>query len=354
MRVAIVHDDLVQWGGAERMLLAISEIFPQAPIFTSVYDNSNPLLKKYFSDKKIVTSFMQNIPFWKNMYKTLLPLYPISFEQFDFSEFDLVISQTTRFAKVIITKPQTTHVCYCHTPPRFLWNFSGDKYPKILEPYFKNLKVYDQISANRVDYWLAGSKNAKVRINDIYNQTAQVLYPFVENKFFDKSKVFNGGYFLIVSRLNDYKKVDIAVEAFKQLDHRLKIVGVGPRLRDLASKASGNIEFLGSVSDNALISLIAGCKGLIITAEEDFGLTSIEAQAMGKAVLAYGEGGAKETIVEGKTGILYHKQSASDLKSAIEKFVNLNLDPEGCIKNAQKFSKERFKDNLMQYVKKLS
>src|SRR3989344_7716008 len=154
MRVAIVHDDLVQWGWAERILLGLCEIFPDAPIFTSVYDSSNEELFRRFGYKKIVTSFLQKIPAWKSLYKTLLPFYPLAFEQFNFDDFDLVISHTTRFAKSIITKPQTKHICYCHTPPRFLWHFSGFKNFGIFEILMTKLRLYDQVSAARVDHFI--------------------------------------------------------------------------------------------------------------------------------------------------------------------------------------------------------
>ncbi|MEK6808074.1 MAG: glycosyltransferase family 4 protein, partial [Nanoarchaeota archaeon] len=170
MRVAIVHDDLVQWGGAERVLLGLTEIFPDAPIFTSVYDPDNLVLKRHFVNKKIVTSFLQKIPGWGSLYKILLPFYPLAFEQFDFSEFDLVISHTTRFAKSIITKPATIHICYCHTPPRFLWHLSGKGSYGLGEILMTKLRLYDQVSSKRVDHFLAGSINAQKRIKKIYRR----------------------------------------------------------------------------------------------------------------------------------------------------------------------------------------
>jgi glycosyltransferase involved in cell wall biosynthesis len=349
MKVALVHDDLVQWGGAERVLLALSEVFPEAPIYTSVFDKNNSLLKENFKGKKIVTSFMQKIPGWRGMYKALLQLYPIAFEQFDFSGYDLVISQTTRFAKSIITKPETTHVCYMHTPPRFLWNFSGEGGNKILEPYFKFLRIYDKVSSHRPDFYLAGSLNARKRIKDVYGLNSEVLQPFVELERFKDIESFDGGYYLIIARLNKYKKVNIAVEAFKKNGEKLKIVGVGPERAGLESRVKSQesrIEFLGGVSEEALSYLLAGCKALIVTAEEDFGLTPLEAQALGKPVLAFGQGGALETVIHRKTGVLFNEQSANSLLEGLEKLELLNIDPKDCIENAQKFSKEKFKQNL--------
>lgn len=348
MRVAIVHDDLVQWGGAERVLLGISELFPDAPIYTCLFDRSNHNLEKNFGHRKVVTSFLQKTPGWKNFYKALLPLYPIAFELFDFTQYDLVISQTTRFAKSIITKPETKHVCYCHTPPRFLWNFSGEEVPKISKPLMSYLRFYDQISSKRVDQWIAGSANAKKRIERVYHQTSEVCYPFIELK--QTPDPFDGGYYLIISRLNSYKRVDIAIEAFNELGWNLKIVGVGPQLRNLAMKAGGNIDFLGSVNDEVLSNLIAGCKALIVTAEEDFGLTSLEAQALGKPVIAYGVGGSQETVVENRTGVYFNKQSAQSLGAALKKIDRIKIDPKLCKENAQRFSKRDFQKKFLEFV----
>lgn len=350
MRVAIVHDDLVQWGGAERALLGICELFPEAPIYTSVFDKANKNLTKQFSGKKIITSFMQKIPLWRTFYKALLPLYPIAFEQFDFSEFDLVISQTTRFAKSVITKPDTTHISYIHTPPRFLWNFSGEKPRGMLSLYLSFLRVYDQISSRRVDFFIAGSKNSQKRIQEIYKRESSVCYPFVDLDQYKEIEGFDGGYFLLISRLNSYKRVDIAVEAFNNLGERLKIVGVGPEAGKLKRIAKSNVEFLGGVSEDNLIKLLAGCRALVVTAEEDFGLTPLEAQALGKGVIAYGVGGALETVVEGKTGVFFKEQTKESLEDAIKRFLNIKIDPKICKEQAGQFSKKVFQDRLLKLI----
>lgn len=350
MKVALVHDDLVQWGGAERVLLAISEIFPDAPIYTSLYDDKNPLLKKHFNSKKIISSFLQKIPLWKDLYHTFLPLYPLAFEQFDLSEFDLVISQTTRFAKSIITKPETTHICYCHTPPRFLWNYSDQKLNKLLNPLISYLRIFDQISASRVDRFLAGSQNAKSRIKKVYQVDSEVIYPFVDDLFFLSEESFDGGYFLIISRLNRYKKIDLAIQVFNSNRLALKIIGVGPELNNLQLKAKKNIEFLGQVTDEVLLYFLKGSSGLIVLAEEDFGLTSIEAQALGKGVLAYGIGGARETIIENKTGIFFNEQSVDSLKLGLEKFMKLKINKKDCLENANRFTKSKFKNKFKEMI----
>lgn len=352
MRVAIVHDDLVQWGGAERILLGLCELFPSAPIYTSILDNKNILIQQQFKDKKIITSFLQNIPYSLKMYKILLPFYPLAFEQFDFSEFDLVISHTTRFAKSIITKPQTKHICYCHTPPRFLWHFSGMKNFGVAEILLSKMRLYDQITANRVDSFLAGSKNAGRRIKRCYKADSKVVYPFIDLERFKNTESFDGGYYLVISRLNKYKRVDLAVSACVELGIPLKVVGNGPQLQALQKNCSQSnlVHFLGSVNERDLVTVIAGCKALIIPGIEDFGLTSLEAQALGKPVIALRRGGVLESVIEGKSGFFFEEQSVNSLKTAIQKINLIKINPDDCKKNAAQFSRETFISSFRQAV----
>jgi len=334
MRVAIVHDDLVQWGGAERMLEGICEIFPDSPIFTSVFDRGNKELNKRFGSKKVVTSFLQKIPGWQVMYKILLPLYPIAFEQFDFSDFDVVISQTTRFAKSIITKPETLHICYCHTPPRFLWHLSGEKNYGLVELLLSKLRILDQISASRVDLFLAGSKNAQKRIKKIYQVDSKVLYPFVDLKRFKDVESFDGGYFVTIGRANKYKKLDLVQKVCLDLGVDLKIIS-------------------GGLDDEMVVRILAGCQALIIAGIEDFGLTSLEAQALGKPVIALGEGGVLETVLDQKTGIFFQDQTVDGLKKAIQELGKIKIDPDLCKQNAAQFSRDKFKGEFKQIVASL-
>lgn len=342
MHVALVHDDLVQWGGAERVLLGLCEIYPDAPIFTSVYDGDNETLSPLFGSKKIITSFLQRIPGWKSLYKSLLPFYPLAFEQFNFDGFDLVVSHTTRFAKSIITKPQTKHICYCHTPPRFLWHLSGIGNFGVFELLMTKLRIYDQISAHRVDYFIAGSENAKKRIRKIYRQDAKVVYPFVELGRFKDIDTFDGRYFVVLGRPSKYKRFDLVKQACSRLGVELKIIG-------------------GNLSDEIVVNILAGCKALIIPAEEDFGVNSLEAQALGKPVIAYRAGGALETVIDpstssgqgGKTGVLFDTQSVQSLTVAINKLKSVKIKAEDCQKNASRFSKQNFVKNFTQTVESL-
>lgn len=356
MRVAIVHDDLVQFGGAERVLQGICEIFPDAPIFTSVYDDQNKLLKEAFGSRKITTSFLQKIPGWKTLYRILLPFYPVAFEQFDFSEFDLVISHTTRFAKGVITKPQTKHVSYCHTPPRFLWHFSAEKNFGVTEFLLSWLRLYDRISSSRVDYFIAGSKNAQERIKKIYKRDSTVVYPFIDLARFTEVEPFDGGYFLTIARLNKYKRIDLVIKACGELNFPLKIVGKGPELNSLKFLAqqynAKNIDFYESLPDKDLVFLLAGAKALIIPGLEDFGLTSLEAQALGKPVIACKMGGVLETIIEGKTGVFFEKAEVASLKQQLIKFDPTKFIKNDCQDNAIRFSKEKFISEFQQTVLK--
>lgn len=349
MKVALVHDDLVQWGGAERVLVALSEMFSNAPIYTSVFDKNNPLLATKFIDKSIITSFIQKIPGWKSMYRQLLPLYPVAFEQFDFSQYDLVISQTTRFAKAILTKPKTIHICYCHTPVRFLWGISPVT-NKLLSAYLNSLRVYDRVASKRVDYWIAGSENAKRRINQYYQAESKVVYPFVDLDRFKNIKTFDGGYYLVIARLNNYKNVDLVIKMANRLKLNLRIVGDGPERNYLGRISGSTIGFLGNLSEDYLNQVLAGCKGLIVAAEEDFGLVSLEAQALCKPIIAYKRGGNLETVIDGVTGYFFEQLTESSLIAALDKLEKYGYNIDSCLANARRFSKEEFIKRFNQVI----
>ena len=334
MRVALVHDDLVQWGGAERVLLGLCEIFPDAPIYTSLYDGDNESLSHLFGLRDIRTSFLQQIPGWKSLYKALLPFYPIAFEQFNFDEYDLVISHTTRFAKSIITKPQTKHICYCHTPPRFLWHFPGYENFGLGEILMTKLRILDQVSARRVDFFIAGSENARRRIKRVYQIDAKVVYPFVDLDRFKNVESFDGGYFVVIGRPNKYKRVDLAQKVCQELGKELKII-------------SGNLD------EMVVVEILAGCQALLVPGEEDFGLASLEAQALGKPVVAFKAGGSLETVEDGKTGILFESLNESDLSGAINRLNRRRINPQFCRLNASRFSKDNFTLNFKATVASL-
>jgi len=355
MKVALVYDRLNKWGGAERVLLALHKLFPQAPLYTSVYDREKAPWARVFN---VRTSFLQNFPFAIH-HEFYAILMPIAFESFNFDEFDLVISVTSEAAKGIITKPQTKHICYCLTPTRYLWS-GYDEYFKNLflklasKPAVWYLKFWDKIVANRPDVFIAISKEVQARIKKYYKKRSTVIYPPIDNlnyKVLD-NEYEKGNYFLIVSRLVPYKKIDLAIKAFNKLKLPLKIVGTGSECKHLKKIAGPTIEFLGNLTDKELVGYYSGCRALIFPGIEDFGLTILEAQSFGKPIIALRSGGALETIIERKTGIFFNELNIESLIKAIEQLNNTKINPDDCIEQSQKFSFDNFKKQFMEEILK--
>jgi glycosyltransferase involved in cell wall biosynthesis len=347
MKVAIVYDWVNRSkGGAERVLTAIHQIWPKAPLFTSVYDPSKASWAKKFPEVK--ASFVNKIPLAKSRAYWFYPLILIGFEQFNFDQYDLVISVTTGPAKAIITKPETKHVCYCLTPPtRHILN--KNYFP------FNLAQKQDYIIGQRPDFYLATCKNVTNRIKKYYNRIAKIVFPGIDlQKFKPKTEFKLKNYFLVVSRLVDHKKVDLAVRAFNQLGWPLKIVGKGRGTVKLKSIAKPNIKFLGNVSDEKLVNLYQQCQAVIFPQEEDFGLVSIEAQACGRPVIAYQAGGALETVNPGKTGEFFSLQTPKALIDTLKKFNSSKYSSTNCRANAENFSQKSFKSKFKQTVDQLS
>jgi len=355
MKVALVYDRVNKWGGAERVLLALHKIFPDAPLYTSVYDNDKAPWAKVF---KIKTSFLQNFPFASQNHEFYAPLMPLVFESFSFDEYDLVISVTSEAAKGILTKPQTKHICYCLTPTRYLWSGYEDYFKNpilrfISKPVVFYLRFWDKIASQRPDVLIAISKEVQKRIKKYYDRDSSIIYPPLGLPSTDyslqpgKKAVVRSrsteDYFLIVSRLVPYKRMDLAIRVFNKLGLPLKIVGTGVEENKLKRMAKSNIELLGYLTDKELVGYYKGCRGFIFPGIEDFGLTVIEAQSFGKPVIVFMAGGAQESIIDGKTGIFFEVQSEKSLEEAILKFQKMNFNPEVSIKNAKKFSFEEFK-----------
>ena len=363
-KVALVHDDFVQDGGAESLFATIASVWPEAPIYTSLVDWSK--LPAPITRNRIRPSFIQEIPFAGKFYKLLLPLYPLAFESFNFDDFDLVISSATRFAKSIITKSQAVHICYANNIPRFLWDLEVQKkymprlIIKILKPYFLWLKRWDRTASKRVDFYVANSQNVQRRIYDNYGVSAQIIYPCTDLNFYTVPKVHNWqlkskNYFLIVTRLVRWKKVELAIDASKNSASHLIIVGDGSdkkRLERIAKKTGASVQFEGRVAKERLKVLYQNAKALIVTEEEDFGISIVEAQACGIPVIAYARGGQEEIIIEKKTGLFFEKQSVQSLRDAIRYFSGLKWSKAVCRKNALRFSKDNFISNLKLYVNK--
>jgi glycosyltransferase involved in cell wall biosynthesis len=356
MKLALVYDRVNKWGGAERVLLALHEIWPEAPLFTAVYDKKRAAWADVF---QIKTSFLQYIPFAKNHHEFFPWLTPMAFESFDFSGYDVVLSVTSAEAKDVITKPETVHICYCLTPTRYLWSgeaeyekagFSGAML-KILAPL---LKKWDIMASKRPDYYIAISKRVGDRIKKYYKRTVEkVIYPPVDlDRFTVKiQKQKTGKYFLCVSRLVPYKRVDLVIQAFNELGWDLKIAGSGSQEKKLRKLAKKNIEFLGGdLTDSALAAYYQECSAFVAAGEEDFGIVALEAQACGKPVICPRRSGMAETVIEGKTGELFD----TDLMSALHKFRETRYDSDLCKKNAEKFSRDRFKKEMKVEVEKVT
>src|ERR1700722_17717394 len=341
LRVAIVHYWFVGRAGGERVVEALAEIFPQADLFSLVADRST--LAPILQNRKLQTSFLQRIPGGKKFHRYFLFLQPFALEQFDLSEYDLVISSESGPAKGVITSPKTCHICYCHSPMRYIW----DMYPEYrramrfpVGPAFAltahYLRFWDHASASRVDYFVANSRFIASRIRKYYGRESTVIHPPVEvsagkiaEKITDKTSAQRGGYDIAVGRLVEYKRFDLAIAACTKLGRHLKIIGSGPPERGLRRMAGPSVEFLGPVSDAELRKNLAGCRALLFPGEEDFGIVPIEAQSFGKPVIAYASGGVLETIrgvfpneagFENPTGVFFQERSVAGLMEAMVEF----------------------------------
>jgi glycosyltransferase involved in cell wall biosynthesis len=368
MKVAIVYDRVNKWGGAERVLLTLHELFPEAPLYTSVYDPIGAPWAKVFP--KVVTSFLQKFPFARSNHEFLAPLMPLAFESFDFSDFDLVISVTSEAAKGVRTKPGTLHICYCLTPTRYLWShhdeyFRGQSSKAMAKPFIERLRKWDKIASQRPDKIIAISTEVKNRIKKYYGRESDIIFPPVDtnksqtpnNKLQtnSKSQITKPEYYLIVSRLVKYKKVDLAVETFNRLGYPIVIVGTGREEGKLKRMAGKNIKFVGQVSDKKLTTHYRNAKALIMPQEEDFGIVAIEAQSFGVPVIAFKKGGAIDTVIDGKTGFFFESQTMKSLENVIKNFDDSmsktvtdhrSIKPGDCVENANRFSKEKFKKEL--------
>jgi glycosyltransferase involved in cell wall biosynthesis len=360
LRVAIVHDFLVNFGGAEQVTLTLSEMFPDAPIYTLLYHRR---LDKLFPNKKIIVSPLQR---WFETFhiptKFLLPWMAGAIEGFNFSGYDLVISSNNSFAGGIITEPETVHISYCHSPTRYLWDayhtyINEQRLPNlaknVVRQMLHRLRIWDKLSAGRPSLYLANSVHVQKRIHKYYRRDSVVVYPPVDtNKISPKKS--NAGYFLILSRLSNYKRIDLAVLACNALKLPLVIIGEGESRRGLERLAGSTIEFLGWQNEDSKLEYLKNARALIFPGEDDFGIVPVEAMAAGKPVIAYGVGGALESIVDGKTGLFFDEPTVESLTVAIRRFLTMEkkFDWREISQHAQKFSREKFKDNIMSVVNK--
>ena len=356
-RIALAHDYLTQYGGAEKVLEVLCEIWPEAPIHTLFFDAKKLPM---FEHRNVQTTFMQKLPRIKSRFQWYLSLMPMATESLDFSAYDIVISSTSAFFKGIITRPDAVHICYCHTPTRHLWTDSKQyvedlkRVPKLLKQLvlpsvLSRMRMWDRLSADRVDHFISNSDTVRRRIQKYYRKDSTIINPPVETERFaisDKPK----NYFLTGGRLVAYKRFDLVIEACNRLNLPLKIFGSGPVEADLRKIAKSSIEFIGKVSDAEKAELYANAKAFINPQEEDFGITPVESMAAGRPVIAWCRGGTTEVVKEGITGAFFGEQTWEALADTLMKFDTFHFDPVRIREEAQRYSKERFKKELKEFV----
>ena len=349
--VAIVCDWLIARGGAERVIAALCDMFPEAPIYTSIY---NKALFPEFAQRRVITSFIQKMPRAFTSHYLYLPLMPYVFEQFDLSAYNIVISSSHSCAKGVITKPRTLHICYCHSPMRYAWDnchnyFERYGIPRALRYSAKRIlhemRMWDRLSAERVDVFAVNSKHVQERVQKYYRKNSTVIYPPVDTEKFKIGKN-DGRYFLAVGRLTSYKRFDLLVDTFNDIKLPLVIVGTGRDEKMLKKRAGRFITFLGAISDIQLSEVYQNAHALVFPQTEDFGITPLEAMSCGTPVIAYAEGGALETVNVGHTGLLFYEQTIESLKKAILEFGAMKWDKKDIRAHAETFGKKVFENSM--------
>lgn len=356
MRVALVHYWLTTWRGGEAVLKAIADIFPEADIFAHVVDPQ--IVDRYLPGRKVRTTFIGRLPAARRLYQRYLPLMPQALEALDMRDYDLVISSEAGPAKGVITRPDALHLCYCHSPMRYAWDMYHDYRATaspltrlLMGPLLHYLRMWDQLSAQRVDYFAANSAFVATRIRKYYRRDSTVIYPPVDIHSF--YPVDHGDdYFLWVGQLVPYKRPDLMIECFNESGLPLRVIGEGPLAAKLRRVARPNITFLGRQPFNVIVEHYARCRALIFPGTEDFGIVPVEAMASGRPVIAYARGGALETVIPEHTGVLFHEQSVSSLREAIGHYqaIEAQFDPARLVAHAAQFSGERFQIQFRTFV----
>ena len=359
MKVAIVQEWLVSVGGSDKVTRDLLDLFPGSDLFTIVYEDKT-LKELGIRVNRIHTTFLQKSNFLRKHFRSFLPLFPYLVEQFDLSDYDIIISSSHTVAKGVITGPNQLHICYCHSPVRYAW----DKYHEYLRDHglksgFKNLivrytlhrlRLWDVVSSNRVDYFIANSHFVSRRIKKYYNRDSKVIYPPIEVDKFSLNEDKHD-YFVTASRLVPYKRINIIIEAFNKMpEKRLLVIGDGPEMKRLKSIANDNVELLGYIREEELITKIGSAKAFVFAAEEDFGMLPVEAQACGTPVIAFNRGGARESVVDGLTGIFFEEQTSESIINAVERFDKMSFDYKIIRKQSEKFSTDSFKESIREYV----
>lgn len=354
-KTAIVHDWFCNMGGGDKVAEAFLDIIPDSPIYTCCYLEKS--LTQRLKEADIRPSFLQKkLNQKKDNHQKFLPLMPAAMESFDLNEFDIVLSSSSCCAKGVITNPNTVHICYCHTPMRYAWEFMYEytehmgKTKKLLIGLMMNyMKIWDATSARRVDYFIANSHNVANRIKKFYGREATVINPPIDTEYFTPGEE-NGDFYLCVSRLVKYKRIDLAVQACNKLGLPLVVIGQGAEYAYLKSIAGSTVKIMGRQPDKVIREHYRKCKAFLFPGEEDFGMTPLEAQACGRPVIAYGKGGALETIIEGKTGLFFEEQNVESLSKAIADMETMCFSKTVCRKNAELFSAQLFREKMEEEV----
>ena len=359
LKVAIVHDWLPLYGGAERVLEQMLHVCPQADIYSmidSLPENDRFILQ----GKTVATSFIQKLPFAKKKYRSYLPLMPLAVEQFDLSRYDIIISNSYAVAKGVITGPDQLHICFCQSPMRYAWDLQHEYLTEVgltrgLKSWFARallhyLRIWDSRTSEGVDYFIANSHYIGRRIRKVYGRSSAVIYPPVNTDVFTPIAK-KEDYYVTASRFVPYKKIRLVVEAFARMPARtLHVLGSGPSWKEIAAKAGANVKMLGYQDSLAMISQLQKAKAFVYAAQEDFGILPVEAQACGTPVIAYGRGGATETVVNGTTGILFPSQTVEGICWGVDQFERHTFDSAVIRANAERFSIERFRRNFAGFV----
>ena len=359
MRVALVHDWFVESGGAEKVVAKILDIYPETDVFSTVDYLDDAQRQAILKGKMVKTSFIQNLPKSRG-YKKYFPLMPLALENLDLSEYDLIISSSSSVAKGVITSPDQVHICYCHSPMRYAWDLQAqylresgmDRGLKgwLAKIMLFRMRNWDVRSSFGVDYFIANSQYIARRINKVYRRQATVIYPNVEVQDFEVVAE-KQDYYFTCSRMVPYKKIDLIVEAFSAMpDKKLIVIGDGPEMDKIRAKAGSNIELMGYQKFSVLKEKMANAKAFVFAAEEDFGIVPVEAQACGTPVIAYGKGGALETVVDGVTGVHFPEQTVSSLRDALERFETMTFDVSEIRNHAEKFAPDRFDREFVAFV----
>ncbi len=355
-RVALVHDWLTGMRGGEKVLEVLCELFPDATLFTLLHNKGS--VSSVIESMNIRTSFLQSAPARTERYRNYLPLFPLAIESFNFRGYDLIVSTSHAVAKGARPAPGALHLCYCHTPMRYVWDMYDEYFGpgragfvtrlgmRVLAP---RLRDWDVRTASRVHFFIANSENVARRIRRTYRREADVLHAPVDTSLFTLSKK-NNGFYLIVSALVPYKRIDLAIDVFNRTGRKLVIVGKGPDLEMLRAKAGKTIEFLGWQSDEQLARLYATCRAVVFPGIEDFGIVPLEAMACGKPVIAFKSGGALETVIDGVTGVFFDVQAPEALEEAVISLESTRFSAAGIRRHAKRFDRARFKKRLRDYI----